>query len=165
MTLQEKLGKAVVKLRKRLGVSQEQFAFDSNIDRKYMSDIENGKRNVSVDVLERLAKSLHISISQLFVEVDNIEYDREDNFEIKDILCEQGHEDATLFENPDFASAIIGISEEGRVIYSYSLMINHLVDKERMSEDDAVEFIDYNTIRTLPYMGEKSPIIMYSMEV
>lgn len=164
MTLQEKLGKAVVKLRKRLGVSQEQFAFDSNIDRKYMSDIENGKRNISVDVLERLAKSLHMSVSKLFIEAENIVYERDDNTSIKDILCEQGYEDAILFENPDYASAIIGLSEDGRVIYSYPLMISHLVDKDHMSEEDAVEFIDYNTIRALPYMGEMRPIIFYSLE-
>lgn len=164
MTLQEKLGKAVVKLRKRLGVSQEQFAFDSNIDRKYMSDIENGKRNISVDVLERLAKSLHMSVSKLFIEAENIVYERDDNTSIKDILCEQGYGDAILFENPDYASAIIGLSEDGRVIYSYPLMISHLVDKDHMSEEDAVEFIDYNTIRALPYMGEMRPIIFYSLE-
>lgn len=165
MTLQEKLGKAVVKLRKRLGISQEQFAFDSNIDRKYMSDIENGKRNISVDVLERLAKTLRMSISQLLVEAENIEFDREDNSSIKEMLCEQGHEDATLFENPDFASAIIGISEEGRVVYSYPLMVDHLMDKEQMSKEEAIEFIDYNTIRTLPYMGEKRPVIKYDIDI
>ncbi len=66
MTLQEKLGKAIVQLRKQRGLAQEKFANESEIDRRYMSDIENGKRNISIDVIERLAKCLGISVSELF---------------------------------------------------------------------------------------------------
>lgn len=47
MTLQEKLGKAIIQLRKQRGLAQEQFANEAEIDRRYMSDIENGKRNIS----------------------------------------------------------------------------------------------------------------------
>ena len=51
MTLQDKVGKAIVQLRKARGISQETFAFEAGIDRRYMSDIENGKRNISLAVL------------------------------------------------------------------------------------------------------------------
>lgn len=33
------------------------------------------------------------------------------------------------------------------------------------SKIDAIEWIDYNTIRALPYMGEKAPIIMYPLPI
>ena len=49
MSIHEKFGQAVATLRKEKGYSQERFAFEAGIARKYMSDIENGKRNVSLD--------------------------------------------------------------------------------------------------------------------
>lgn len=55
MTIQEKLGNALRRLRNRQGLSQEAVALAAHIDRRYMSDVENGKRNVSLDILERLA--------------------------------------------------------------------------------------------------------------
>ena len=84
--------------------------------------------------------------------------------EIKQWLCDQGNEESVVFENPDYVSAIIGVSEDGRVIYDYNLMIESLMKSDNMTYDEASEFIDYNTIRALPYMGEKTPIVMYSKE-
>lgn len=72
-TLQVKLGKAIVQLRKEKGLSQEAFAFDVGIDRRYMSDIENGKRNISLDILERISQKLGLKISELFAVVEGME--------------------------------------------------------------------------------------------
>ena len=52
-------------------MSQETFAYESGIDRRYMSDIENGKRNISLDILERVADKLEIKLSEFFLEVEN----------------------------------------------------------------------------------------------
>lgn len=83
--------------------------------------------------------------------------------ELKDTLVEMGYEDTVLFENPDYLSAITGISDTGRLIYSYEKMVEHLMETDRMNEEDAIEFIDYNTIRALPYMGDNAPIISYNL--
>lgn len=72
MTIQEKLGKVIVQLRKEEGISQETLALNAGIDRKYMSDIENGKRNISIDIIERLSKFFNISISSLFLMVEEM---------------------------------------------------------------------------------------------
>ena len=32
---------------------------------------------------------------------------------------------------------------------------------EDYAEEEAVEFIDYNTLRAIPYMGDKAPIVVY----
>ena len=75
-------------------------------------------------------------------------------------LVDMGFEDTILFENPNYESALIGYDViSGRAIYSYNLMIEHLMTVDGMSEEDAIEFIEYNTVRAIPYMGEKSPII------
>ena len=73
MTLQEKVGKTIIQLRKERGFSQETFAFEAGIDRRYMSDIENGKRNISLDILERVCQKLGIKISELFGVVEGME--------------------------------------------------------------------------------------------
>ena len=73
MTIQQKVGITIKELRKERGMSQETFAYESGIDRRYMSDIENGKRNISLDILERIADKLEIQLSSLFQRVEEIE--------------------------------------------------------------------------------------------
>ena len=63
-----------------------------------------------------------------------------------------------------YDDALIGVSHDGRAIYDYNLMIDWLMSKENWSDDEAVEWIEYNTIRALPYMGEGAPIVMYGFE-
>ena len=72
-TIQEKLGKAIIQLRKDKKLSQEAFAYDAGIDRRYMSDIENGKRNISLDIIERISQKLGLKISELFAVAEGME--------------------------------------------------------------------------------------------
>lgn len=83
--------------------------------------------------------------------------------DLKNTLIEMGYEDTVLLENPDYLSAITGVSDTGRLIYSYEKMVEHLMKEDEMEEEDAIEFIDYNTIRALPYMGDNAPIISYDI--
>lgn len=64
-----RFGKAVRKRRHRLGVSQEEFADMCGLDRTYIGGIERGERNVALINIERIAKTLRISLSELFREV------------------------------------------------------------------------------------------------
>lgn len=73
-----------------------------------------------------------------------------------------GYENSVIFENPSYDSAIIGISEDERVIYDYDKMIKYLVTEDDMTIEEASDFISYNTIRSLPYV-ENHPIIMYNL--
>jgi hypothetical protein len=57
----------------------------------------------------------------------------------------------------------MGISEDNRAVYNYEKMIEYLMDNNNWSDNEAVEFIEYNTIRALPYMDNKAPIIMYPL--
>ena len=81
--------------------------------------------------------------------------------EVKEVLHELGYDETVVFENPDYVSAIIGIDSNGRLIYSWGKMIEHLMEVDGMEEEDAIDFISYNTERALPYAGEMAPIIMY----
>ena len=72
MTIQQKVGITIRELRKEKGISQENFAYESGIDRRYMSDIENVKRNISLDILERVSDKLEIKISVFFLRVEEM---------------------------------------------------------------------------------------------
>ena len=78
-------------------------------------------------------------------------------------IIESGYEDVIIFKDESYDDAFIGISDDGRAIYDFDLMVEWLMKHDNMSETDAIEFIEYNTIRALPYIGDKAPIIMYKI--
>lgn len=83
----------------------------------------------------------------------------------RELLVELGLEDSIVFENPDYDSAIIGYDvNSSRIVYDYEKMIEHLMETDGMEYEEAMEFIDYNTVRACPYMGEQAPIILYRIE-
>lgn len=165
MALQQNFGRAIQKLRKKQGLSQEQLGLKAEVDRRYMSDTENGKRNISLDILERLATALQVTVSELMKQAETIDIPILTIDTLKQWLSDNDHEDTIVLDSPSYLNAIIGITEDDRLIYSYNKMIACLMDEDGMSFDDAIEFIEYNTIRTLPYAGEKAPIISYDIEI
>lgn len=72
MTASEQLGMRIKFLRKSLHWSQEDLALEANVNKNYICDLENGRRNPSLDILERIAKALNISLSELFRGVETI---------------------------------------------------------------------------------------------
>lgn len=68
--ISKSFGAAVRRLRLLSGISQENFADLCDLHRTYISDIELGKRNVSLENIDRIATALGISISELFKEVE-----------------------------------------------------------------------------------------------
>jgi transcriptional regulator with XRE-family HTH domain len=66
MNLKEKFGHKIKQLREQKGYSIEYLANIADIDRTYISDIEKGKRNVSLLIIEKLSKALEVTIQELF---------------------------------------------------------------------------------------------------
>jgi len=66
MDIKQKVGQRIRELRKQLDLSQEGLAYKAEVDRTYVTDVENGRRNVSLEILERLIKALNVSISEFF---------------------------------------------------------------------------------------------------
>lgn len=69
--IQIAFGNVIKKYRKKLGLSQEKFALKISMDRTYYASVENGKRNISLKNIEKIAKGLNVSISKIFVEIEN----------------------------------------------------------------------------------------------
>lgn len=78
-------------------------------------------------------------------------------------LLENGYQDVIIFENESYDDALIGVSHDERAIYSFEKMIEWLVEKDGITQEEAIEWIEYNTIRAIPYAGSKAPIVMYDI--
>ena len=74
-------------------------------------------------------------------------------------LIEKGLEDVKCFEAPDYDGCILGISTDHRAVYSLAQMVVWYYEKNNCSAEEALEFIEYNTIRSLPYQ-KNAPIIL-----
>lgn len=65
-----RLGEAVRVRRKALGWSQERLAEVSGLDRTYVSGIERGVRNPTLTTLDRLARSMGTTVSELLAHLE-----------------------------------------------------------------------------------------------
>ena len=65
MDIKKRFGKKVRQLRLEKGLSQEALAFAAELDRTYIPSIEKGERNVSITVMEKLAKAFQESRKQI----------------------------------------------------------------------------------------------------
>ena len=67
MDIRTRLGRNVRKLREARGWSQEEYADRAGIHRTYVSDIERGRRNPTITVVEKLAGPLEVDAGELLV--------------------------------------------------------------------------------------------------
>ena len=79
----------------------------------------------------------------------------------EDLLLENGYEGVKFLTNFSYDTALIGVSHDDRAIYDYDLMVEWLMAEEGFTEEEAADWIDYNTLRALPYMGADGPIILH----
>lgn len=70
----QRFGANLKEIRLRNSLSQEKLAFSVELDRSYISDIERGKRNVSLINILKLSKALNVHPKELFdyIGVDNV---------------------------------------------------------------------------------------------
>ena len=66
MDIKENVGKRVKELRNKLGVSQEEFADMVELDRKYITSVECGRRNISIVNIEKLASAFNVTLKDFF---------------------------------------------------------------------------------------------------
>jgi transcriptional regulator with XRE-family HTH domain len=68
MDIKTKIGNRITALRKEKALSQEALGFESNVNRTYINDLENARKNVTMVVLERIIKGLGVTFSEFFKE-------------------------------------------------------------------------------------------------
>jgi transcriptional regulator with XRE-family HTH domain len=69
-SLRQALGTVIARKRKEKKLSQEEFAFRAKIHRTYMTGIERGDHNPSLDVMERISAALEVDLSDLVIEAE-----------------------------------------------------------------------------------------------
>lgn len=80
---------------------------------------------------------------------------------VKPEIRERLDENALVFDNPAYDNSIIGQTFDGRAIYDVEAMAEELASDDEMTIEEAMDFIDYNAIRSLPYAGDKAPIVVH----
>ena len=82
---------------------------------------------------------------------------------VEERLRENEYEDVKYLTNFSYDTALIGVSDDNRAVYDFEKMVEWLVETQDFTDEEAIEWIECNTIRALPYMGEDAPIIMYPL--
>ena len=82
------------------------------------------------------------------------------------ILADNGYdsEDFVLLKDESYDSALIAVSDDFRAVYSYDKMVEWYMEKNGCTAEEAMEWIDYNTMRALPYAGARAPIVVKELE-
>jgi CheY-like chemotaxis protein len=104
------LGMAIKTQRTSLGISQEELAYRAGLHRTYISDLERGVRNPSVDSIGKLARALEVSVSDLFEKAS----DGNGSDQIVEILFVRDNADDVELTNRAFAKA--NITNPGHVV-------------------------------------------------
>lgn len=63
--IRERLARNLRALRHKTGLSQEAFADEAGLHRTYMSELERAKRNPSISIIDKIAKTLGVSCGEL----------------------------------------------------------------------------------------------------
>ena len=79
---------------------------------------------------------------------------------VAEYLENMGYEDVIVFDDYGIET-LIGVDSENRAVYDYDKMVEWIMKTDKCSCDDAVDWIEYNTIRSLPYVGNKVPIVVH----
>ena len=66
MKIELKVGKRIKEIREKKSISQKDLSFSADLDRSYIASVENGKRNISIVNLEKIANALDVTLSELF---------------------------------------------------------------------------------------------------
>ena len=69
---------------------------------------------------------------------------------------------AVILDNPSFDKSIVGYTSDGKLVYDFDKMVVEFASDNDIDDIiESIEFIEYNTERALPYMGERAPLIIY----
>lgn len=69
-------------------------------------------------------------------------------------------EQPIILDAASYDGSIVGVTENNRIVYSLNSMVSELAADEGWTLEEAIEWIEYNTMRAIPYMGDHAPIIL-----
>jgi transcriptional regulator with XRE-family HTH domain len=66
MDIQVAIGERIAKLRKAKKLSQQKFSYEAEIERSYLTHVEKGRKNISIETLVKITNALEISVKDFF---------------------------------------------------------------------------------------------------
>ena len=97
------------------------------------------------------------------IEYNCFENDKELLNTLENICAEHENKNLHIQTMNGLSKAVIGISGDKRLIYSYAKILHIFMTRDNMTEEEAIEWIEYNVIRSIPYFKPEA-IIMYDIE-
>ena len=132
--VKKNFGSSVRTWRKRLGISQEQLAERAELHRTYVSDVERGARNLSLESITRMARALEISVADLFPldALPGLHGGGNDRELVEVLLVEDNQDDVELtlhaFKQARFANRI-QLAADGQEALDYLLREGKFADR------------------------------------
>lgn len=78
----------------------------------------------------------------------------------QDWIDKGADEDALFLTESMYDEAIVGVSTDGRIVYDYDKVITILMETDGMTEEDALEYADFNIVGA--YVGPLTPLFIYT---
>ena len=66
MDIKVAIGERIASLRKAKKLSQQKFSYEADIERSYLTHVEKGRKNISIETLLKITNALKISIQDFF---------------------------------------------------------------------------------------------------
>ena len=73
-------------------------------------------------------------------------------------------EGAAYFANGEYESAIVGVTDDGCFVYDFWKMVEYTMENSDCSPEQAYDHVASSICNFVPVMGEKHPVIFYSLE-
>ena len=83
---------------------------------------------------------------------------------LDEFLSETYGDDVVHFDGPEFDGGIVGVTTDGRLVYSYDKLVRALMEANKWDETDAIDWVEFNTLRSLPYIHGKAPVVMNDLD-
>jgi transcriptional regulator with XRE-family HTH domain len=68
MNIKDRVAIRIRTLREGKKLTQEQLAWKSEVDRTFMNQVENGRRNISIETLEKILNGLDVGLRDFFAD-------------------------------------------------------------------------------------------------
>lgn len=81
--------------------------------------------------------------------------------ELDEMLDERGEQAIVLDDFDDAIEGYVEVASRIRVVYDYEKCIDVLRQADDMTEEDARDTFEYNTVRALPHMGVLHPLLIH----
>jgi transcriptional regulator with XRE-family HTH domain len=66
MDIKAAIGERIAQLRNAKGLSQQKFSYEAEIERSYLTHVEKGRKNISIETLIKITDALEISLKDFF---------------------------------------------------------------------------------------------------